>query len=558
MEYKLCAVIATFNHYRALADIINVLHNYHVPVFIVDDGNNDFVQRKLNEIYHQYPTVKHQRLEYNQGKGAAVNAGLKMAAQDNYTHALQIDADGQHSLENLEIFIKTSLNNPNALISAHPIYDASIPLGRKIGRWFTHIWVWIETLSLRITDSMCGMRIYPLKSTLAILQNSNVGKRMDFDTEIMVKLFWAGTAVLMLPVKVTYPRDNISNFDVIKDNVRITKMHTKLVFKMLFNVKSILMNRPNYAKLVLDDLPVHWASLNERGTILGILSLVYCYRLLGRRICLIIGSIVMIYFYLTARSQRLASNKFMQKIYEYGGLDTKPNFLTSWQHFISFLRMMLDKIASWSNKAANTLEVGIISQITQLMSGNTGGILLISHLGNIDFCRALAGAQFKIKLHVLLHTKNSRQFTSVLQALNPNYSLNLIEVTEVGPQTIVWLQSRIALGEWIAIAADRIPVDNHQRTSPATFLGSVAYFSQGPYILASLLECPVYTAIAVPDGQTYRLDVELFAAKIHLERAQREQQLQALAQKYANFLEKYCLRYPFQWFNFFDFWKCST
>ncbi|MEH6477835.1 MAG: hypothetical protein V7727_19245, partial [Sneathiella sp.] len=122
---------------------------------------------------------------------------------------------------------------PADLITAKPVYDESMPTARKIGRWFTHVWVWVETLSFNISDSMCGFRVYPVSQTLDVIRREHVGKRMDFDTSVMVRLYWRGVDVVEIPSNVIYPAENTSNFQVVGDNIRITLMHTRLVFGML-------------------------------------------------------------------------------------------------------------------------------------------------------------------------------------------------------------------------------------------------------------------------------------------------------------------------------------
>jgi hypothetical protein len=97
---------------------------------------------------------------------------------------------------------------------------------------------------------MCGFRIYPISQALNIMDNNSIGKRMDFDVEIMVRMFWEGTPVIMHPVKVIYPEANFSNFNLLMDNWRITKMHTRLVFTMLLCLPEIMSNRPDYTNKV--------------------------------------------------------------------------------------------------------------------------------------------------------------------------------------------------------------------------------------------------------------------------------------------------------------------
>ena len=129
---------------------------------------------------------------------------------------------------------------PAAVIAGCPVYDASVPRGRLYGRYATHIWVWINTLSFDIRDSMCGFRVYPLASLLPLLDSVNIGRRMDFDSDVIVRLHWRGVPVLNQPTRVTYPQDGVSHFDLWNDNVRIFAMHARLFFGMLCRAPLLL------------------------------------------------------------------------------------------------------------------------------------------------------------------------------------------------------------------------------------------------------------------------------------------------------------------------------
>lgn len=553
---KICALIPTYNHYTRLPDTVSRLLETGLAVFIVDDGSNAATQQALQQLLTTYPAIKILHLPKNTGKGGAIQAGLNWVAQAGYSHAFQIDADGQHSLDTLEDFLLLADANSQALISGQPHYDASIPWSRRIGRWFTHVWVFIETLSFRIRDSMCGFRIYPIPVTLAIINQYAIGKRMDFDTEILVRLFWQGTPVIMRPLRVTYPADNTSNFDVVADNWRITKMHTRLFFLMLWRLPHILRHRPDYKNIKLLKESTLWSNLEERGTLYGLWLLAMCYRLLGRSICLVIGAPVVLYFYLTGSVQRHASQAFLQHIWSLKKLPRPPGMTDSVRHFMNFFAMALDKFAAWTGHLqAQQIDHSSLLSFDKLMTLGTGGVLLVSHLGNMEFCRAVADQDHKQRVHVLWHSKNSQRFNRMLKFFNPHANINLIEVTEVGPDTILYLKERVEQGDWIVIAADRVPVSDNQRIVTVPFLGKDAPFSQGPYILAALLQCPVYTAVAVNVGKQYHVYLELLATKIAWERKNRLTTIQQYAQLYAARLESYCLQYPYQWFNFFDFWQ---
>ncbi|HRE16016.1 MAG TPA: glycosyltransferase family 2 protein, partial [Rhodocyclaceae bacterium] len=155
--------------------------------------------------------------------------------------------------------------------------DDSIPKARLYGRLLTHFWVWVETLSFAIGDSMCGFRLYPLAATLDLIDRVKIPTRMDFDIEIIVRLMWDGVPVENLPTRVTYPQGGLSHFDVLRDNVRISWMHTRLSTTMVFRLPLILW-RKRFPRLKPEQ---HWSRHQERGSRLGMRILVGTYRLLG-------------------------------------------------------------------------------------------------------------------------------------------------------------------------------------------------------------------------------------------------------------------------------------
>ncbi|MGX5731635.1 glycosyltransferase family 2 protein [Pseudoxanthomonas beigongshangi] len=231
---QLMVIIPVFDHERAIGAMVEGVLASGLDCLLVDDGSGPACARVLDELARAHaPRVCLLRLAQNQGKGGAVMAGFQEAARLGASHALQIDADGQHDPGDIPRFADASRQHPGAIICGVPEYDASVPRGRLYGRYLTHVWVWINTLSFAIRDSMCGFRIYPLAPVLALMAQEPIGRRMDFDVEIIVRLFWRGVAVVNLPTRVTYPSDGVSHFDVWHDNVRISRMHARLFFGML-------------------------------------------------------------------------------------------------------------------------------------------------------------------------------------------------------------------------------------------------------------------------------------------------------------------------------------
>ncbi|WP_016956412.1 glycosyltransferase family 2 protein [Catenovulum agarivorans] len=238
-----CFVIPNYNHHLVIEQTIADLQRFELPIILVDDGSDQQTKQVLARVAERFANVTlHIRTE-NGGKGAAVHDGLVLAAKLGYSHAVQVDADGQHNLADIDRLIELAKQKPQALISGQPVYDDSISKGRLYGRYFTHIWVHIETLSLKIKDSMCGFRVYPLAAYSQLVDKVNLGKRMDYDIEVMVRLYWQGCDVEFLPTKVIYPENGVSHFNVWRDNVLISKMHTRLFFGMLIRIPQLIMRK---------------------------------------------------------------------------------------------------------------------------------------------------------------------------------------------------------------------------------------------------------------------------------------------------------------------------
>jgi len=242
-EQQTVVVIPVYNHAHAIVGLVERIAVHGLPCLLVDDGSGAECATVLDQLAAQRESVNLVRLSPNQGKGAAVMAGMREAGRLGYSHVLQIDADGQHDSDDIPGFLADSKRWPADVIGGSPIYDESVPKGRLYGRYLTHVWVWINTLSLQIKDSMCGFRVYPLEATLALLDRANLGKRMDFDVEILVRLHWAGVRVRDRPTRVIYPEDGVSHFQVWRDNARISKMHTKLFFGMLLRSPTLLLRK---------------------------------------------------------------------------------------------------------------------------------------------------------------------------------------------------------------------------------------------------------------------------------------------------------------------------
>ncbi|RKR04340.1 glycosyltransferase involved in cell wall biosynthesis [Kushneria sinocarnis] len=237
-----CLLIPVYNHENAIAQTCATLSALGLPIILVDDGSHARCARILAELVerdgHRLLT-----LPRNGGKGAAVRAGLDFAEQAGFTHALQVDADGQHCLADLPAFLEHAHADPQQLAIGYACYDHSVPRHRYYSRYITHVWVWCNTLSTALRDTMCGVRLYPLAATNALLRRHPCGNRMEFDSEVLVRWYWRGHRLINLPVRVSYPRDGISHFRLVRDNLLMARMHLRLTLGMLRRLFPLLRRR---------------------------------------------------------------------------------------------------------------------------------------------------------------------------------------------------------------------------------------------------------------------------------------------------------------------------
>ena len=556
-----------------MAATLEALKPYGYHCFIIDDGSNDDTQHQLEALSKDQDWITLHRCPMNFGKGAAVMTGFALAQEHGFTHCLQIDSDGQHDTHDIPKLLLLAQEHPEAMVCGQPIYDESAPKGRMIGRKITHFWVAVETWSLETPDSMCGFRVYPLSTIMPMIKKTQPGLRMDFDIDILVRFIWQGHKAIKVPTKVIYPENGSSNFDYIKDNVRISWMHTRLFFQMLWRAPTLLKQKLSTKdkisaeeklsakeQLSTTNKDPHWSSIKERGSSTGMAILFKIYRLFGRIPFQIALAPVIIYFYFANKRGRQASQEFLLKAYEAGSdhpsLKYRPDHWTSLKHFFEFGRSALDKVASWTdNISIEQIIFENSKEFTDLTDQGTGGVIIGSHLGNIELSRAMSQKVSGAKVKVLVFTEHAKKFNGFLQQLNPEVRDNVIPVQQLGPDTAIFLKQCVEQGEIIVIVGDRTGIHSNNRVSFADFLGTPAPFSQGPFILASLLDCPVYLMFCLREKNKYRVHFEHFADKISLPRGKRQQTLDTLIQRYAVRLEHFSLMEPLQWFNFYSFWS---
>jgi len=367
----------------------------------------------------------------------------------------------------------------------------------------------------------------------------------------MVRLCWRGIPVVMVPVRVIYPPGNSSNFRPWRDNLSINWMHTRLVLGMLARVASGRMRRAQNPA----DRSGHWAGLSELGLSAGIRFCLAAYRLIGRRGSKAVIAVAVTYYYLTAHDRRRASRQFLERAFAAAGRTSRPGFRDGWRHFMQFADRILDTLIAWSGRLpAELVQMDDSAAAADLVRDPAGGMLIVGHLGNADLSRAMLDPAARARLVVLTHTAHAANFNRILREIAPQSATNVLQVSEIGPDTAIVLRDLIARGCWVVIAGDRTPLHSQHSVARVPFMGAPAPFALGPYILAALMECPVWLVFCRKTNGRYRMHIERFAGRIELPRGRREAALAAYAERYAERLQAHALLDPFQWYNFYDFW----
>lgn len=302
----------------------------------------------------------------------------------------------------------------------------------------------------------------------------------------------------------------------------------------------------------------HWATVEETSLLWGIRLLVTIYRLLGRWAFRLFLYPVVSYYFLANRSARQSSLDYLLHLSRFAPeLGLTSNWRHSYRHFVSFGETLLDKIVAWMGELdPQRIDFDNRPLLLALIEQRRGAMLLSAHIGNLELCRALAEMRGHITLNILVHTRHAEKFNRLLGGSGAK--IKLIQVTELNPGIAIELQERIQCGEFVVMVGDRVPVHS-ERTVTASFLGAPAAFPQGPYWLASLLRCPIYTLFCYRTDGRYRVDLQPFAESVRIPReaTQRQQVLQELAGRYAERLETQCRAAPWQWFNFYPYWQAA-
>jgi len=235
--FRPCVLVPTFDNPATVRRVVERARGYVDDVVVVDDGSGAEGRAAVQSLARE--SLAHAVFRpKNGGKGAAVKTGFVAARGIGCTHAVQVDADDQHAIEDVPRFLDAARSDPEAMVLGAPIFDSAAPRSRIVGRKISQFWVNLETFGRVIDDPLCGFRVYPLDLAIAVGARGNA---MDFDPEIAVRMVWAGVRVINLGTRVRYvpaEEGGVSHFRMGRDNLLISWMHTRMVFGALRRIPS--------------------------------------------------------------------------------------------------------------------------------------------------------------------------------------------------------------------------------------------------------------------------------------------------------------------------------
>lgn len=303
----------------------------------------------------------------------------------------------------------------------------------------------------------------------------------------------------------------------------------------------------------------HWSEIHEKGTALALRFLVGVYRVFGRPLSVILTQLAALYFFLKSSSIRAASRAYLRRIAARpdgaAALGRRPGAVAIFLHVRAFAISILDRMELWLGKGdAFEFEVTGLEELHRVLDSGRGALILGSHLGSFDALRALAERDGRV-VNVLMFTQNAATINAFFERLDPGVRMHVLPMEPGSLGSVLQIRACIERGELVAMLGDRV-APNERRCCRVTLLGDPIDLPEAPYLLAGLLGCPLFFTVALRSGRgRYRVFAELLAERVDLTRGAREKVVQELAAKYAGRLEHYCMMAPYEWFNFYDYWR---
>ena len=239
-------IIPTYNTGGKVLETVRAALAEWSPIWVVVDGSTDGTGEQLEQLAATEPGLTVLQLPENRGKGAAVLRGLEALDEAGFTHALAMDADGQHATADIGSLMQASQESPACMVLGEPVFDASAPALRVNGRKISNWWANLETLWAGIHDSLFGFRVYPVQQLLGVMRATLFARRFDFDVEVVVRLAWRGVKPVNVRTPVRYltkEEGGVSQFRYFRDNALLSWMHARLMVGFVVRLPMLVVRK---------------------------------------------------------------------------------------------------------------------------------------------------------------------------------------------------------------------------------------------------------------------------------------------------------------------------
>lgn len=316
---------------------------------------------------------------------------------------------------------------------------------------------------------------------------------------------------------------------------------------------------------------MHWTSIKERSAgFFRLRFMLLIYRIFGRSVLQIFIYPVVFFSVISSKKLRAASRQYLEQIYQKKGQNNfkKPNIFSIFKHVFTFADSLVDRVESWSgNVNLDHLHIKtpeVFAKLIKHLEEKKGAVFISSHLGNIELFRAIGNLKNseiidrELKINVIVQSNYTAKFNKIMTLINKNSATNLISATEIDVEQSIILNDKLQNGEILVISGDRTAQNNQDNNLSVNFLGKNADFPNGPIALANVMKVPTYFIFCLKaqgKGQFYELYFYEVDMKFETSRKEQKNNIPILIHEYVKTLENLCLQYPYQWFNFFNFWR---
>jgi predicted LPLAT superfamily acyltransferase len=514
-----CVIIPVYNHQDRVADVIHGVLELGLPVIVVDDGSTDQTPAVLASI-QGISVIRH---PVNQGKGAALLTGFAKA-QESFSWAITIDADGQHRPDDARAFLEIAGSGRRVLAvgNRQGMSGEHVPWTSRFGRGFSNFWVWASG-GPWLADSQSGFRLYPLPES----SNLNVtARRYQFEVEILVKARRKGLGIVEVPVSVVYqPKGvRVSHFRPWRDFLRNSATFSRLIFTR-FIPGNGGEKRSDFYKLLV-------ASAN----------------VLGPWLFAVVSRIVAVGFFLTPGRIK-ESRRFYALLFPSKG--RLYHLFCTFRQFQNFTTIHYDRYLGNKGRATTFTAEG--QEQLESILGRSGAILLMSHFGNWEMAaRLLMRQRRELRLLLYMGIKEKEGVEKTQKEELRRSGVRIIGADQNGgsPFAVVDGIRLLKEGGIVSMTGD-IVWQKGQRCLPVSFLGGTAYLPETPFVFSMVSGAPIYVFFAFRLGtNSYQFTFSEPITVTATARDERKKAIADAAQRYADLLGEALRRHPLEWYHF--------